>query len=305
MKKLLLLLPLLLLSSCSSTLTGFNKDTTINNTSNHTKPYGYTTSTEIVRKGKESQRFEIRHGDCGSSESFNDCEKDRRRYERRVERTPIENYDSVTWYTWSVYLPEDFDNLGRTSTTLGQLKLGGYMQPVWVIVGDRKGLRLKLIATGNRKCNILKYEDLRGKWTDIMIKSDLSTKKKPGKRYAELFINGERYDCNIDSPILTKKILNIVDSRKNKKTKSKVNFQYGIYNSFVSRWLNANKTKDVKVEGFTDYQENSNTLVQSITGSPWDIDWGVKLPTQVVYYDEIRIGPTRESVDINMNEAVD
>ena len=35
------------------------------------------------------------------------------------------------------------------------------------------------------------------------------------------------------------------------------------------------------------------------------IDWGVKLPTQVVYYDEIRIGPTRESVDINLNNEVD
>jgi len=32
---------------------------------------------------------------------------------------------------------------------------------------------------------------------------------------------------------------------------------------------------------------------------------GIKLPTQVVYYDEIRVDPTKESVDIGLNNAVD
>lgn len=46
-------------------------------------------------------------------------------------------------------------------------------------------------------------------------------------------------------------------------------------------------------------------IVNSITNNPWEFDWGVKLPTQMIYYDEVRAGSTRKDVDINMNDAVD
>jgi len=59
------------------------------------------------------------------------------------------------------------------------------------------------------------------------------------------------------------------------------------------------------VETFSDKHGESGMVVISATNKPWDVDWGIDLPTQVVYYDEVRVGPTRESVDINMNEAVD
>ena len=46
-------------------------------------------------------------------------------------------------------------------------------------------------------------------------------------------------------------------------------------------------------------------FVSTVLKKNCEFDLGVKLPTQVVYYDEIRIGPTRKSVDINMNNPVD
>ena len=40
--------------------------------------------------------------------------------------------------------------------------------------------------------------------------------------------------------------------------------------------------------------------------NPFEIDWGIKVPKQVVYFDEMRIGNSIEEVDINLiNKPVD
>ena len=51
--------------------------------------------------------------------------------------------------------------------------------------------------------------------------------------------------------------------------------------------------------------EPKTPTTDSVTNKPWEFDWGVKLPTQVVYYDEVRIGSSREEVDFNLNNPVD
>ena len=61
----LTILPLALSLSLNIYATGFNKYNTSENSPNHDRFYGYRTSSGIVRKGSASQRFEIRHGDCG------------------------------------------------------------------------------------------------------------------------------------------------------------------------------------------------------------------------------------------------
>ena len=293
MKKLLLLLPLLLLSSCSSI--GINKNTSSNQLLNHDQPYGYAIDDKIVRKGKESQRFEIRHGDCGYDKKWNDCEKDRRRYERYVKSTMVEKPENVVWYAYSIYLPESFPKMHPTKTTLGQVKVINGREPLWYLSAGRKGIRIRYDAS-LQECKLVRRKHLLGQWTDFLIKVDYSTNDDPNKLYSEVYVNGERKDCDINEPVLTKEFRNI---------NKKFSFRYGIYNSYVSRWLNENKTKEVKAKGFSDYHEQTGMIVNSVSNTPWDIDWGVKLPTQVVYYDEIRIGPTRESVDINMNDSVD
>ena len=300
MKKSLLIPLILLLTSCATAGIGVNKHTTTKHVISHSKSYGYTTSTEIVRKGKESQRFEIRHGDCGYDKDWSDCENDRRRIERYLKPVPSEKPEGVVWYSWSMYLPKDFKELHPTNTTLGQVKIHGYGEPIWYISGRKKGLRIRFDIS-HQKCKLIKFEDVLGKWTDFLIKVDYSTNEEDYKSYADIYVNGEYKDCEINEPVLTKEALR----DRNKQKKLKINFRYGIYNSYVSNWLNRHQTKDVDVKGWTHLHAESGMVVNSATNKPWDVDWGVKLPTQVVYYDEIRVGSTREDVDIDMNNAVD
>jgi len=279
---------------------GVNKYTTIDHGVSHSKSYGYTTSTEIVRKGNKSQRFEIRHGDCGTDGKFSDCKNDRRRIERYVEPVSSEKPEGVVWYSWSIYLPDDFQELHPTNTTLGQVKINGYREPLWYLSGRKKGIKIKFDASG-QQCRLIKFEDVIGEWTDFLMKVDYNTNEESDKLYSEIYVNGEYKDCDINQPVLTKEVLR---NRRKHYKQLKINFRYGIYNSYVSRWLDKWGTNSPNTE-FLDKHGESGMVVKSATNKPWEFDWGVKLPTQVVYYDEVRVGPTRESVDINMNEPVD
>ena len=42
--------------------------------------------------------------------------------------------------------------------------------------------------------------------------------------------------------------------------------------------------------------------MKTITGSPFNYDWGIKLPKQVIYFDEMRVGSTKEEVDVSLND---
>ncbi len=283
------------------TYAGVNKYTTIDHGVSHSKSYGYTTNTEVVRKGQESQRFEIRHGDCGTDGEWSDCNNDRRRIERYVEPTSSEKPEGVAWYSWSLYLPEDFQQLNPSNTTLGQVKINGYREPLWLLNGRRNWIKI-IFDASDQQCKLIKIEDVLGQWTDFLMKVDYSTDEETDKLYSEIYINGNYVNCEIDQPVLTKQVLR--DRRKHHK-RLKINFRYGIYNSYVSRWLDLWRTKSPDTDGFSDKHGESGKTPNSVTNKPWEFDWGVKLPTQVVYYDEVRIGSSREEVDINLNNPVD
>jgi hypothetical protein len=250
----------------------------------HNKPYGHTVGNDIVRKGKTSERFEIRHGDCNRD----DCSNDRRRIEISSFNVPITN---TTWFGWSMYLPEDFMTLGETNTTIGQVKTLRSRRPILGVLA-REGQLNFSYDIGEEFCVAIDDIDtLKGKWNDILVKIDFDTNYVKNKTYSEVFLNNKKV-CDIKYPVINKGI-------------SEVYFRYGIYNSYVSRWLDDNKTKPVNLKTFNDKHIGEGRTIISPTNRPWEIDWGVKLPTQVIYYDEIRIGPTRESVDINLNDLVD
>lgn len=42
---------------------------------------------------------------------------------------------------------------------------------------------------------------------------------------------------------------------------------------------------------------------RSATSEPFSYDWGVELPIQIVFFDEMRYGSSREQVDVRMIEA--
>lgn len=284
MKKLLLIPLILLLSSCASTGEIGNKDPW-----SHNKSYAHNVTKDIVRKGKVSQRFEIRHGDC----AMDDCYKDRRRIELNMFDVPITN---VTWFAWSIYLPKDFETLDTANTALGQIKsLGQQKFPLVQLNARENDIRFHFQTPAyNESCTPVATDNIwlhRGKWIDIMVMLDFDTEVKKDKIYGQVYVNGKKdARCSIYNPIILR-------------PKDDVFFRYGIYNSFVSRWFDYNKTKEVNLTEFNDNHGSFNIV--SPTNKPWDIDWGIKAPTQIVHFDEIRVGPTRESVDINMNDAVD
>lgn len=283
MKKLLLMPLILLLASCSAITN------TIRGETSHSKPYGYNLDSSVVRKGKVSQKFEVRHGDCGGE----DCYRDRRRYERQID-LPSSN---EKWLAWSIFLPKDYESLGETNTVLGQLKdCCNRKPPIIVSLLERENtLRLSYDISENqywcmpRDTGVEDLDALKGKWTDIMIMVSTDHVYKKHKSYSKVFING-RQVCDIPNPVIDRSNHELI-------------FTYGIYNSFISRWLDNNKSTDVKSTKWLDQHEDF--VIASTTNTPYDVDWGVKLPTHVVYFDEMRFGPSRESVDINMNDPVD
>ena len=76
----------------------------------------------------------------------------------------------------------------------------------------------------------------------------------------------------------------------------------------MSRWLARNShspiVKTLAADPWFDIQNNGTVKkVQSFTATPFQYDWSVELPTAIIYHDEVRMGNSREAVDIRMIEA--
>lgn len=253
--------------------------------------YQYTTSDIQARAGETSERFELRHGDCGPD----DCNRDRQRIEI-VQDDFSPSVGEKHWYGWSIYLPEDFQTIDRTTlVVLGQAKISRWRSPLWDFSAEKGLLKFKHSPKGSYDpidCKAAKIKDLRGKWTDIVVFADYGLEKS-GMPMLQTWINGDLI-CKSYEPLVTKKMLEVTN-------RNSVHFNYGVYASYLSRWLNDNKTKNVEVKTWTDVDEDGGGSTDSITNRPFDFDWGIELPTLVVYYDEVRLGSNRSEVDIRLN----
>jgi hypothetical protein len=246
-----------------------------------------TISTEQARVGETSQRFEVRHGDCYDL----DCTDDRRRVEYQQPNDASNRYVGRTvWYGWSIYLPTDFRELTPTNTILGQVQMHGWRAPQWHF-NARDGALLFGINDERRECRAASLANMRGRWTDIVVMTHYST-ERTGDETIGVWVNG-RKACSSSQPMLTDDMLRTSPTNA-------LRFKYGIYNSYISRWLQRNATRRVDVTPFDDVHQDSGRVIRSAAARPYDYDWGVELPTQVVFYDEVRIGFTREEVDIRM-----
>jgi len=195
-----------------------------------------------VRAGEKSIRFEVRPGDCGYNEDWNDCDSDRERHELTGKRMSGGEW----WYSWSIYLPKDFINVHPTKVCLGQFhQEKGHV--VWMFqnqsFSEAGGYWVDDQVPGyTRKLNkILSQDEMIEKWNDILVNAKWS-KKDDG--FFKVWLNG-------------KQVYSFVGPTK---TKEKVYFKFGIYRSFLSKWIYSSKNKK-KEKG---------------------------VPAQVVYYDEVR-----------------
>lgn len=265
MKKFLIFAGSLALSACMTT-TGSGRlsgERSLSKT-----PHGYAIVSDVARAGSQSQRFEVRPGDCGTDRwsDWNDCENDRERSEIGLDRKW--KYGSNTWIGFSVFLPPDFQTSSRVRTTVGQIHQKGgpsgsanglpsfpplmqlemlgdmYFMRTHILSGDRDNVKNNV-----RDFNLIAIQQMRGRWTDIAINFNTSG----GEETLTVFVNGQR-KARIENWI--------------KFIPEHYYFKYGIYRSFVSKNI-------------------------------------APMPTQVLYIDELRMGGSLEEVSVNMNSPVD
>lgn len=253
----------------------------------HKSRYGFSKSSKVVRRGKVSQRFEIRHGDCGRTSGYNDCNNDRGRVERKEQpKNKFSAPNRGVWYGYSIFVPNSFVSLGKANTALSQVKTERWNMPMWMLAFNDNPY---LMYADNATCNIGPLASWKGRWNDLVVYANYS--QSGAGTYFPLYRN-DRLLCHRKTPFVPPAAaaagLNL-------------GLKYGIYNSFVSRYLAKNGTKSV--QGSSLSQANENGVVsKSPSQTPFKFDWGVQLPTHVVYYDEMRFGPTRESVDVRWLE---
>lgn len=256
--------------------------------------YGFSRVRGHTRLGKRRQRFEIRHGDCGGNKYWDDCTNDRQRVERKEDpKDRIQHVGSQVWYGWSLFLDPNYPDLWKTNAAFGQVKMRNWRSPIWMIKLREGRFALNLHAQDN--CYFGRLADFRGRWMDFTLYADYSP--SPSGPSVVLYLNGQKV-CTYRKPLVTPAMAKVPEGD--------LYVKYGIYNSYVSRWLNRNKTQPVAASALEDRFRLSNGTQgasDSPAASPFKYDWGVKLPTQIAFYDEMRYGRSREQVDVRMIEA--
>jgi hypothetical protein len=223
-----------------------------------------------VKSGTQSIRFEIREGDCSYNGAWSDCKGDRYRSELSQSRDGFKH----KFFAWSIYIPEDFQSVDPVLLAMGQIhqnmtngykadnsKPTSYAQSLtfhfnnggyWVARYLRAYPPENDPYSGyfHKKAHLLDVKDMLGKWTDIVLEFRGSANKDG---IVKVWVNGElKYDYKGQTS----------DGGRNY-------FKFGMYQSWVSR---INNTPPMPwIDGTTK-------------------DKSAPYPTQVVYYDDIRVG---------------
>jgi hypothetical protein len=240
-----------------------------------------------VRRGNKAQRYEIRHGDCGKTSGYSDCDNDRGRIERKEKpKNSMSKPNQGTWYGYSILIPKDFVSLGKGNTILSQAKVEKHGTPLWALNFNDKPY---VLFGDGKHCPMGSMKSWMGKWVDVTVYAHYGLSGQPV--YFELYKDGKRI-CKRTKPIMPASYAN---------KKQKIGLKYGIYSSYVSRYLSRHATKKVTAAAFKQ-KHSTGSSSKSAAKRPFDYDWGVKLPTHVIYYDEMRYGKTRAAVDVRLLE---
>ncbi|MBT3902836.1 MAG: hypothetical protein HOF20_08275 [Pelagibacteraceae bacterium] len=235
--------------------------------SHHDHNFQYIKDKKKARAGKYYQRFELRDGDCFGDDDggWSDCDTDRERVEFSTRpRQPITKNQC---YGYSLMLSKDFIDTHPTNVTLGQVHQHGGPK------GTAEGLASfpPLIQIDAREGSLyFNWHELSGSATNVIDKSRYHKLKSLEDMKGVwtdisfcLDFKNKRMDAWVDG---IKKV-EILKSPIFFKPEA-IYFKHGIYRSFISK-----------------YKARNNG----------------KMPTQIVFYDEIRRGNSIEKVDVNIN----
>ena len=222
-----------------------------------------------ARMGSKYQRFELRNGDCFPMDGWNDCENDRERFEfsSRPRQKPV----GQKCYFYSLKIAPDFVDVHPTNTDLGQVhQIGGPE-------GKAGGLKSfpPLIQIGAKKGKLVfKWHKLSGDPKNVRDK----TVERTFAKLKEL--KSKWTDISFCLDFKNHKMIGWLNGEKKFQIDEnpiffepqEIYFKYGIYRSFLTKYKKRRKTDE--------------------------------MPTQVVFYDEIRTGNSIEEVDINFNTSL-
>lgn len=191
------------------------------------------------------ERFEVQPGDCSRNEGWSDCDNDRERSE--LSENGLSKTGETYWYAWEIYFPEDYVNIYPTKTALGQFHQPD-AHPVWMFQNADGGYHLddQVFGQTRRYHRLIGEKDLRGKWHRIEVQAKWSRERNG---FFRVWVNGEQM-VNHEGYTL--------------RSKRGTYFKYGIYRSFMSRYMRFKKVEEV--------------------------------PGQVVYYANVRRGATRDDI---------
>ena len=174
-----------------------------------------------VRSGNKSWRFEVREGDCGGDKNHSDCKTDRQRAEAQTKEYQKRNKDY--WYSLSLYLPEDYISAAPVRSTFVQIYEKGWKPILMITDRTSEWLEVGRMWSGEyvEMKQGIKIEDMKGKWTDILINVRYS-RKEDG--FMKVWIN--------DKLILESLNIKNFTPYTNKGAK----LEWGIYQTGVSYW---------------------------------------------------------------------
>jgi hypothetical protein len=194
------------------------------------KSYGYQVVDDPTGSAPTSQveRFEVRAVDCSEDQHWSDCKNDRERSELS-QMSPFENPGSSQWYSWNIYFPDDYLTLSPAKTNLGQFHQRG-SHVVWMFQESSGGYYLDEQLTGqsNNNYQLIAPDQLKGKWHNIVVNVSWSNQPRWAEKQKGVFkvwVNGEQK----------------VDYVGPTMTANEVYFKYGIYRSFISRYVSTYK----------------------------------------------------------------
>jgi len=214
------------------------------------------------RRGNQYQGFELRDGDCGSYSDWDDCANDRERVEFTAE--PFLPPRGKQCIAFSIMLDENFTLGSFNQTTLAQIQQRG--GPTGFMEGyeSRPGVLMFHAQDGYYDFDWLYLHGSRTdiKQTDLKFRL-LSLDEMKGK-WTDISFCLDFAKNNMSLWVNGKRKFNINQPPTGLHLPESIYFKYGIYRSFGSKQLSI-------------------------------------VPTQIVYYDEIRRGSSIEEVDFNIN----
>ncbi|WP_299629389.1 heparin lyase I family protein [uncultured Tateyamaria sp.] len=233
----------------------------------NTTQHGFAKVRDVARLGKRSQRFEVRAGDCGWDDGWSDCDNDRERSELTVKKNWRPGTDQ--WIAFSIYLPEDFRTSSRVRATVGQVKMRG--GPTGFAGGfpSEPGV-FQMEMLGNRY--FLRVHVLSGPFDNVRndIKDyNLASISELRGRWTDFVIRLNTKTAPGALEVYKNGTRVAAHPYNQNYAPREYYFKYGIYRSFVSR-----------------------------NGGP--------MPTQVVFFDEVRMGRSYDKVAVEkQRRAVD